>query len=361
MLSAPSKPAMEPANGAAGADYERRRQSALERYRILDTDAEAAFDDLARLASTICATPGAVISLIDRDRQWFKARVGCRRVSTARSASVCDHAIRTPHGVLEVRDLREDPRFADNEVLREDGIVFYAGAPILSADGYPIGTICVLDQRPRALDDGQRQALSALARQVQHLMALRNLLGEQDDQIRHAERGRDELERRHENLRQLARHDPLTGLLNRVALNELMSSPDAQAWMRQNGYGLLLLDIDHFKQINDTFGHLHGDEVLCAVADAVRASIRTGDMALRYGGEEVLVILPSASDDGIREVARRINERIRTLDMGHPLTVSMGMAMGEAAANPREVFARADRAMYRAKAQGRDRAMADID
>ena len=160
---------------------------------------------------------------------------------------------------------------------------------------------------------------------------------------------------------ELSLKDPLTGLANRRYLYATLDREIDRVTRAGDSALLLMLDIDHFKQINDTFGHLHGDEVLCAVADAVRASIRTGDMALRYGGEEVLVILPSASDDGIREVARRINERIRTLDMGHPLTVSMGMAMGEAAANPREVFARADRAMYRAKAQGRDRAMADTD
>ncbi len=342
-------------------DYERRRQAALDRYQILDTDGEEAFDDLAKLASTICGTPGALISLIDRDRQWFKARVGCSRTSTARSESICDHAIRSPRSVMEVRDLREDARFADSALIRADGTVFYAGAPILSADGYPVGTLCVFDQSPKVLDDSQRQALAALARQVQHLMALRILLGEQHDQIKDAKRDRDELERKHENLRQLARHDPLTGLLNRVALNELMSRTDIRDWTRENAYGLLLLDIDHFKKINDTYGHLHGDEVLRAVADAVRGSIRTGDLALRYGGEEVLVILPSTPPEGMREVAQRISGRIGELQLGHALTVSMGMAMGEAGAEPREVFGRADQALYRAKSQGRDQMVADAD
>ncbi len=90
-----------------------------------------AFDDLAKLASTICGTPSAVISLIDHDRQWFKARVGCGRTSTERSLAVCDHAIRTPRSVMEVRDLRLDPRFTNNPMLRSDGIVFYAGAPMM--------------------------------------------------------------------------------------------------------------------------------------------------------------------------------------------------------------------------------------
>ena len=361
MISAAQKNPIDPAGDVASDDYERRRQAALDRYRILDTDAEVAFDDLAKLASTICGTSSAVISLVDRDRQWFKARVGCARTGTARSESLCDHAIRSPRSVMEVRDLRRDPRFAGFASVREDGTVFYAGAPILSADGYPIGTICVFDASPRTLDDGQRQALAALARQVQHLMALRNLLGEQDSQIRDAERDRDELERKHENLRQLARHDPLTGLLNRVALNELMSRPDVRDWMRQNDYGLLLLDLDHFKKINDRYGHLHGDEVLRAVADVVRASIRTGDFALRYGGEEVLIILPSTPSAGIREVAHRIRRRIGGLQLGHPLTVSMGMAMGNAGSDPREVFKRADQALYRAKAWGRDQLASDTD
>lgn len=359
MKSVLSEQVIEPINDPMSSDYERRRQAALDRYQILDTAGELAFDDLAKLASTICGTPSAVISLIDHDRQWFKARVGCGRTSTERSLAVCDHAIRTPRSVMEVRDLRLDPRFTNNPMLRSDGIVFYAGAPILSVDGYPVGTICVFDTSPRVLDDSQRHALAALARQAQHLMALRNLLGEQKVQIKDALRDRDEMERKHENLRQIARHDPLTGLLNRVALKELMSRPEVKGWTQQNEYGLLLLDIDHFKKINDTFGHLHGDEVLRAVADAVRASIRTGDLAMRYGGEEVLIILPSTPPSGIREVAERISERIKGLPLDHPLTVSMGMAMGGAGDEPRKVFERADQALYRAKAQGRDQLVAD--
>lgn len=340
-------------------DYERRRQAALDRYQIVDSDAELAFDDLAKLASTICATPSAVISLVDHDRQWFKARVGCERTSTSRSTAVCDHAIRSPHTVTVIEDLRDDARFTDNPVLRADGTVFYAGAPILSMDGYPIGTICVFDQVPRVLGDNQRQSLAALARQAQHLMALRNLLGEQQGQIEDAERDREALARQHEHLRQLSRHDPLTGLLNRAALKELMSRTDVQDWTRHNSYGLLLLDIDHFKQINDNHGHLHGDNVLRAVADAVRASIRTGDMALRYGGEEILVLLPSTPREGMHEVAQRMRERIGALSLAHPVTASIGMAMGEVGITPQAVFKRADEALYRAKAAGRDRVVFD--
>ena len=105
MISAAQKNPIDPAGDVASDDYERRRQAALDRYRILDTDAEVAFDDLAKLASTICGTSSAVISLVDRDRQWFKARVGCARTGTARSESLCDHAIRSPRSVMEVRDL----------------------------------------------------------------------------------------------------------------------------------------------------------------------------------------------------------------------------------------------------------------
>ena len=194
MISAVLKKPIDRLNEVASGDYERRRQAALDRYQILDTDNEIAFDDLAKLAGAVCGTPSAVISLIDHDRQWFKARVGCEKTSTPRSLSVCDHAIRSPRSVMEVSDLRQDARYANNAMLRADGTVFYAGAPILSADGYPIGTICVFDQTAKSLDESQREALAALARQAQHLMALRNLLGEQHDQIKDAERDRDELD-----------------------------------------------------------------------------------------------------------------------------------------------------------------------
>lgn len=339
--------------------YAQRRQAALDGYRILDTGSEQAFDDLVKLASTICGTRRAAISLIDRDRQWFKARIGLDGSETARGDAICDHAIRQPERVMEVDDVRADPRFSGNALIRAENIGFYAGAPILSADGYPIGTLCVFDDAARALQPAQREALATLARQAQHLLELHKLLDHQRSQIDDSERDRAELLRRHDDLRHVARHDPLTGLLNRNALDELLARADVVDWMRHHAFGLLLLDIDHFKRINDTLGHLHGDEVLRLVAAAVRSCVRANDIALRYGGEEILVVFPDTAMADMRDIAERIRERIAGLDPGHPLTVSMGMALAAPGADPNQVFARTDQALYRAKALGRDQLVVD--
>jgi anti-sigma regulatory factor (Ser/Thr protein kinase) len=154
------------------------RLAALRRYSILDTDPEQRFDDLALLASQICGTPMALISLIDGDRQWFKARVGLAVTQTPRDVAFCARAIEQP-GLFIVPDALEDPRFRDNPFVREEPhIRFYAGAPLVTADGFALGTLCVLDKRPRTLTAAQAASLEALKRQVIGQLELRRSLDE---------------------------------------------------------------------------------------------------------------------------------------------------------------------------------------
>jgi anti-sigma regulatory factor (Ser/Thr protein kinase) len=154
------------------------RLAALRRYRILDTEPEQRFDDLVLLASQICGTPMALISLVDRDRQWFKARVGVDVLQTSREIAFCAHAIEQPD-LLVVPDALQDARFRDNPLVRaEPHIRFYAGAPLTTAEGHALGTICVLDRQPRLLTSEQRAALQALQRQVMAQLELRRGLDE---------------------------------------------------------------------------------------------------------------------------------------------------------------------------------------
>lgn len=143
---------------------EAERQRALDSTRILDSLPEPVYQDLVQLAAAICDTSIALISLVDRDRQWFKARLGIDEQEMPRSIAVCDHAIRQPDEVFEVRDLASDPRFADLPYVRDGTARFYAGAPLLTEQGAPIGTVCVLARDPRALDGQQKDALRSLSR-----------------------------------------------------------------------------------------------------------------------------------------------------------------------------------------------------
>lgn len=155
-------------------DKETRRLEKLKSYNILDTKIDPSFDKIAKLASAICQTPIALISLIDHDRQWFKSAIGLEGVEeTPRNISFCTYTIQN-HIIMEIRDTLKDPRFMNNPlVLNNPKIRFYAGAPLTSPDGHNLGTLCVIDHKPNALNESQLEALKILALQVVELMELR--------------------------------------------------------------------------------------------------------------------------------------------------------------------------------------------
>ena len=152
---------------------ESARLDALRRYEILDTESEQAFDDLVELAAKICETPIALVSLVDPLRQWFKAKTGVTACETSRDIAFCAHAI-LQRGIFEVPDTLTDPRFATNPLVTADPFIrFYAGTPLVTPDGYALGTLCVIDRVPRQLNTDQREALTTLGRQVVSLLELR--------------------------------------------------------------------------------------------------------------------------------------------------------------------------------------------
>lgn len=154
---------------------EEARLAALDEYKVLDTESEQAFDDLSELAAFICDAPVSMVSLVGRDRQFFKAAHNIDIRETSREVSFCAHTLRSPEPMM-IPDATQDHRFADNPfVTPQDGVRFYAGAPIVDPNGLVLGTVCVLDYQPRKLETEQLRALQALARQATALLEQRRL------------------------------------------------------------------------------------------------------------------------------------------------------------------------------------------
>ena len=173
---------------------EQQRLATLRGYEILDTEPEAAFDDLTLLASYVCQTPVALISLIDADRQWFKSKIGVSVTETSRDIAFCATAILQPD-VFVVPDTSQDERFAENPlVVSEPRVRFYAGATLMT-DGQALGTLCVVDRVPRELSPEQMEALRALSRQVLAQLELRRNLMRLERSL--AARDRAEAEKEH--------------------------------------------------------------------------------------------------------------------------------------------------------------------
>lgn len=174
---------------------EAERVAELKDFEILDTISEATYDAITYLASQICDVPIALISIVDDDRQWFKSRVGLDVSETHRDQAFCAYAIHEPQNLVVVPDATTDSRFSDNPlVLGDPNIRFYAGAPLVTTSGNALGTLCVIDRKPRSLSREQEKALRALSTQVMALLELRRsvkLLEEKQRQLEEATRQRD--------------------------------------------------------------------------------------------------------------------------------------------------------------------------
>ena len=154
---------------------EAQRLTVLREYRVLDTEAEQAYDDLTQLAAAVCNVPSAFVSLVDEARQWFKSRVGFEPTETARDISFCAHAILKPEPLI-IPDALKDSRFADNELVsKPPHIRFYAGFPLVTPEGFALGALCAVDTRPRQLDPAQIKSMTALSRQTMALLELRRV------------------------------------------------------------------------------------------------------------------------------------------------------------------------------------------
>ena len=316
-----------------GSEDEARRLRELYRLDILDTEAEEWSDRITKIAAAAVDVPICLISLVELDRQWFKSKQGLDACQTSRHVSFCTHAIKRDD-VMLVPDAMQDDRFRANPLVTgEPYIRFYAGVPLKLSSGYRIGTLCVIDRKPRNLDDRQLEVLEQLAKIVVEQMELRKA----------------------------AACDGLTGALNGRALLALADREIARAKRHGRKLICIMLDLDHFKKVNDTHGHAAGDAVLNRVVGVSRHCLRAGDAFARYGGEEFVILLPEADMAEGMAVAERLRQQIAdaSVSVGDDVirfTASFGVTSWASMDRDfRDTMARADAALYRAKNNGRNR------
>lgn len=313
---------------------ERARLDTLHALRILDTPAEERFDRLTRLARRIFGVPIALVSLVDENRQWFKSCVGLDAGETSRDVSFCAHAILHDE-ILMVPDTLSDERFHDNPLVTGDpGIRFYAGCPLTVANGDKLGTLCLIDVKPRGLDDEERELLRDLSR----------MAGEELAAV------------------QLATLDPLTQLSNRRGFEALAQHALNVCKRLSKPASLLFFDLNEFKAINDTYGHAEGDRALVAFAEVLRDALRESDVIARLGGDEFVALLTDSTHAETLAVTQRLNRNLAARNAleqrGYDICYSVGQIEYDShgLATIADLLTEADSAMYANKRASKARA-----
>ena len=254
----------------------------------MDIPPEQAYDDITHLAALICETPISLVSLLDGSQQRFKSKHGIAADQAPGVVRFCEQTVARPTELFVVPDARRDERFADTPLaIAETQIGFYAGAALVNAGGDTLGTLCVIDQVPHELTDGQENALWALSRQVVAHVELRNAVQDLENNTAQLRNYQQQLEEYHQRLeltnarlRTLSVTDDLTGLNNRFAFEEELRDQFARARQSDSRLSLLCLDADHFKSYNDDFGHPAGDDALRTIAEHLKESMRMNDFAV---------------------------------------------------------------------------------
>ena len=314
---------------------EAQRIRSVRAYEILDTPPEPEFDALARLASHTFAAPIAVVAMMDSERLWFKSRLGLDIPELDRKVAFCAHAIMRPEQPLVVPDLSQDNRFAHNPLVAQPPHVrFYAGAPNRDSDGRALGTIAVIDAQPRQFSAEQRLALSDLSFLVTTALDAR---------------------KRSLDLERMASTDHLTGIANRARFEASLQAELARARRTGTPVSLICLDLNGFKEVNDTHGHSAGDEVLVEVTRRIQQLVREGDTFARLGGDEFAIVIQNARDNAVQSLLSRIAPTVAKpiqLSGGNrvQVTTSVGVATTvEEDLSGDNLLARADADLYRDK------------
>lgn len=306
---------------------EERRIGALHALNLLDTEPEERFDRITRLAQRVFGTSMSAFTLVDSDRQWFKSKVNMESEEDPLETGFCPHAILVAETTV-VPDAREDVRFHDNPLVAVDpGIRFYAGHPVSGPGGETLGTLCVIDDKPRAAADFDAEALAEFAAMVEAEVASLSL----------------------------AIGDELTGLSNRRGF-EMLGERLLRA-SRRLGLPLSIVyaDLDNMKPINDTYGHDAGDQALIEIADVLSSTLRASDLVARLGGDEFCALLVGGAAEAAPSLIARVEGKLaeRNAETEHPWKLSLSLGVTESPLDEEvelwDLVAAADAEMFEAK------------
>jgi diguanylate cyclase (GGDEF)-like protein len=298
---------------------------------------EASFDHVIKLLQLILAMKLVAISLISADKQLLRAFQGpdVTEMTYARETAFCDVAIRG-YDPFVIEDTHQDARFHDNPFVNRPPFVrSYIGAPLTTAEGYNLGTICALDTKPRRFTALETEIATGCAKLVMNQLELRSQ----------------------------ANRDFLTKVSNRRSFMAGLDRELARLRRRPGTAVVAFLDIDHFKRVNDTYGHPTGDIVLREFAGVITEQCRENDVVARLGGEEFAVLLPDTDLGSAGIWAERTRWKVAETRFGGSddvrLTVSVGLAeLDESRTSTDAITLAADQALYEAKRQGRNRVVA---
>jgi diguanylate cyclase (GGDEF)-like protein len=303
------------------------RLQAKQSLKVLDTEPEERFDRYTRLACKIFDVPIALVSLIDRERQWFKSRYGVDVPATPREFSFGGLAM-SGDDVLVIPDIREDERFRDNPLLKvAPNLQFYAGCPLRTPGGEHLGALCLIDRRPRDFSADDADKLKELGRLVEAELSSTAM----------------------------ATTDELTKISNRRGFNAVATHALAMCERMGQPATLVLFDLDGFKAINDELGHDAGDQALVDFARALLKTFRDSDVVARLGGDEFCVLLTPVNPEAVEQTLARLNQRLERRNQGlhskYALRYSAGVVLFDPVrhADLDELMREADQCMYECK------------
>jgi len=341
--------------------FEQQRSEVLQRYRILNGSEVHVAEQIAQTAALALGVPIVIASLNERYRNWYRSSCGASSEEIESLQAFCSQA-NLSQSVFAVADIGDDPYFAnDPAVTGSQKIIFFAGAPLRDPDGKRFGTLCLIDCKSHAFDQHRLDLLESFAAIVSEDICVRSA-------ARYAVRDLIEAEHDKCDLFDMAMTDPLTKALNRRAFFRFSEREVLRASRHIKPLTALMLDIDHFKRVNDVHGHGVGDEVLIRLVSCLTANIRDGDLLGRLGGEEFALVLPETEPIRAVVLANRLREAVSELRFpgkAGPFAVTISIGISEPAFADIDILPaleRADTALYMAKQNGRNRVeLASLD